>query len=271
MPLVKVNGIEMYYESHGEGVPLLLISGYSADHTSWSPLVPAFSKKYRTIVMDNRGVGQTVVPDGPFTIEDMADDVAGLMNSLKIEKAHVMGVSMGGRIAQALVLRHPQKVKGLVLCSTTAHVPPRTRFFLLTLAEALAKGDIIYEFNDKMMLSWTFSDRAFASPETMKRMLSGIASDRARPKPADMLRQLHAGQGFDTRALLGQIKAPTIVIHGSDDILFPLSYGRELAAGIQGARLVVLDGAAHTAYLEAADKFVPTAMGFLASVDALKA
>jgi len=213
-------------------------------------------------------VGQTIAPEGPFTIEDMADDVAGLMDSLGIAKAHVIGVSMGGRIAQALALRHPDKIQGLVLCSTAARVPARTKFVLGSMAEELANEKISYEFHDKMMLSWTFSERSFANPEMLKRMLSGVTAARARPKPADMLRQLRAGQSFDTRALLGRIKAPTVVIHGSDDILFPLSYGRELAAGISGARLVVFDGAAHTAYLEAADKFVPEAMGFLAGVDA---
>jgi 3-oxoadipate enol-lactonase len=267
MPMSKVNGIDLYYEVSGEGEPLVLISGYTADHTSWAHLVPVFSKKYRVIVMDNRGVGQTVAPDGPFTIEDMADDTAGLLDALGIAKAHVIGVSMGGRIAQSLALRHPEKIKGLVLCSTTARVPPRSRYILGLMAEELAKGNMTQELHGKLMLSWTFSDRMFENPEILKRMIVGVSSNRSRPTPENMLRQLGAGHSFDTRSKLSEIKVPTLVVHGDEDILFPLSYGQELAEGIPGAKLVVLHGGAHGAYIEMADKFLPAALGFLAQVD----
>jgi pimeloyl-ACP methyl ester carboxylesterase len=268
MPIIKISDIDMYYEEHGEGEPLILISGYSADHTSWAHLIPVFSKKYRTIVFDNRGVGLTVIPDTPFTIDDMADDTVALLDALNIEKAHIIGVSMGGRIAQALALRHPKKLKSLVLCSTTARVPPRTRFALGMMADALAKGNISHEFHDMMMLSWTFSDRAFSSPEFMNRIRAGASAGRIRPSPANMVRQLQAGHQFDTSLRLGEIKTPTMVIHGNEDILFPISYGKELAAGIPGAKFVELQGAAHSAYIEAADRFVPAVMSFLAWVDA---
>ncbi|HTY89640.1 MAG TPA: alpha/beta fold hydrolase [Methanocella sp.] len=271
MPMSKVRDVDIYYEASGGGEPLVLISGYTADHTSWAHLVPVFAKKYCTVVFDNRGVGQTVTPDGPFIIDDMADDTAALLDALDIKKAHVIGVSMGGRIAQALALRHPEKVKGLVLCSTTARVPPRSRFALGMMADALAKGNISHDFHDMMMLSWTLSDHVFGSPEMMKRMRVGASSERKRPLPANMVRQLQAGYQFDTRARLGEIKAPTLVIHGNEDILFPISYGKELADGIPGAKFVELKGAAHTAYMEAADRFVPAVLAFLAGVDATSA
>lgn len=268
MPVAKIRDIDMYYETNGEGEPLVLISGYSADHTSWAMHVPVFSKKYLTITMDNRGVGQTVIPEGPFTIDDMADDTAALLDALDIKKAHVIGVSMGGVIAQALALRHPDKVKGLVLCSTTAQVPPHSRFALGMMADALVKGNITNEIHDMMMLAWTFSDRMFASPDMMKRMLAGASSGRIRPSPENMVRQLKAGSQFDSTLRLGEIKTPTVVIHGNEDILFPISYGKELAGGIPGAKFIELQGAAHTAYIEAADRFVPAVMAFLAFADA---
>lgn len=268
MPIVKVNGIELNYEEYGTGEPLVLIGGYIADHTSWAHLVPLFSKKYRTIVMDNRGVGQTVIPEGPFTIEDMANDVVGLMDILGIDKAHMVGVSMGGRIAQAIALNHPGKVKRLVLCSTAARANDRSKFALRLLAEEYAKGNISYEFHMLMLQTWTLSDRLFANPEMLKTRFAQTAALRSRPTPANMVRQLDSGQNFDTRARLGEIKAPTLIIHGSDDILFPISCGKELASGIPGAKLFTLEGGAHGAYLEMADKLMPEVMSFLAGVDA---
>lgn len=268
MPMQKVNNIDLYYEEQGQGEPLVLISGYSADHTSWTHLVPAFSRKFRTIVLDNRGVGQTVAGEAPFTIEDMAADVAGLLEALGIEKAYVMGVSMGGRIAQALALNHPRRVKGLVLCSTAASGSPRSKFALNLLAEEYAKGHITYEFHMAMLQTWTFSERLFAHPEMIKRMLAGVSANRSRPAPENMLRQLQSGSKFDTTPRLGEIRAPTLVIHGGEDILFPVRCGRELAEGIPGARFVLLEGGAHGAYLEMADKFVPAVLGFLAELDA---
>ena len=257
----------MYYEEQGRGYPLVLISGYTADHSSWAHLVPAFSKKYRTLVADNRGTGQTIIPDRPFTIDDMADDLAGLLAAREIEKAHFVGVSMGGRIAQALALRHPEKVKGLVLCSTGAAASPRSKFALNLLAEEYVKGRITYEFHMAMLQTWTFSERLYTHPEIVKRMLAGVAAG-SRPTPENMLRQLQSGYNFDTRDRLEEIKAPTLVLHGTEDIMFPVSYGRELANGIPGAKFVQLEGGAHGVYLEMADKFVPAVMGFLAEVDA---
>jgi pimeloyl-ACP methyl ester carboxylesterase len=198
----------------------------------------------------------------------MADDTAALLDALNIEKAHIVGVSMGGRIALALALRHPEKLKSLVLCSTTARVPSRSRYVLELMADVLAKGNISHDFHDMMMLGWTFSDRMFSNHDMMNRLRAGASAGRVRPLPANMVRQLQAGQNFDVSLRLGEIKMPTMVIHGNEDILFPISYGKELAAGIPGAKFVELQGAAHSAYLEAADRFVPAVMSFLAWVDA---
>lgn len=265
MTMVKVNGIDLYYEVQGEGEPLVLISGYTQDHTSWAAMLPVFSKKYRTIVLDNRGAGQTVTPDGPFTIEDMADDVSGLLDSLNIKKASVIGISLGGIIAQALAIRHPEKVKGLVLCSTGSRGSPRSRFVLGTLAEELAKGKIDREFYYKMVFPLLFSNNFFANPDMLKMVMSRTLASKV--DPANILRQRQAINVIDLTALLGSIKAPTLVVHGNEDILFPISYGKELATGLANAKLVVLEGGSHMAYAEMADKVVPAVMGFLASVD----
>jgi len=117
MPIAKVNDINMYYEMHGGGEPLVLIAGLGTDLTVYEPIINELSQKSKVLAFDNRGVGRTDKPDAPYAIEMMADDTAALMSGVGIEKAHVLGISMGGRIAMALALQHPDKVKSLVLTS----------------------------------------------------------------------------------------------------------------------------------------------------------
>src|SRR4029077_10122354 len=113
MTTAKFDSIELYYEEHGRGDPLLLIMGLAADSTAWIFQVPDFARRYRTITFDNRGVGRSSKPPGPYTIHEMADDAVALLDALDVRRAHVVGVSMGGMIAQEIVLRHPSRVRGL--------------------------------------------------------------------------------------------------------------------------------------------------------------
>src|SRR5208337_2487529 len=120
MPTVKVNDINMYYEVSGEGEPLVLIAGLGTDLTVYERVIGCLSKKFRVLAFDNRGVGRTDKPDIPYSIEMMADDTAALMNAAGFRKAHVLGISMGGRVAMGLALQHPEMVRSLVLASTFA-------------------------------------------------------------------------------------------------------------------------------------------------------
>ena len=119
MPKVKVGDINIYYEIHGEGEPLVLIMGYGGNSGQWFRQIPGLTKEYRVIVFDNRGTGRSDKPDISYTMETMAGDVAGLLDAIDIPAAHVYGVSMGGMIAQHVALNYPEKVKGLVLGCTT--------------------------------------------------------------------------------------------------------------------------------------------------------
>jgi len=144
MSIAKVGANDLFYETHGDGDPLLLIMGLAADSTAWLFQVPEFAGHYRTIVFDNRGVGRSSKPAGPYTIHEMADDAAGLLDVLHVPRAHVVGVSMGGMIAQELVLRHPERVHGLVLACTypepDADIERNRRFSVQQLGGSITEG-----------------------------------------------------------------------------------------------------------------------------------
>src|SRR5438093_13759231 len=131
MSVAKVGTIDLYYDEQGSGDPLLLVMGLAADSAAWMFQVPDFARHHRTIVFDNRGVGRSAKPPGPYTIHEMADDTVGLLDALGIARAHVVGVSMGGMIAQELALRHPERVARLVLAMSFARPEPVRRDFLL--------------------------------------------------------------------------------------------------------------------------------------------
>jgi pimeloyl-ACP methyl ester carboxylesterase len=131
MPFHRVNGIQIYFEEHGQGEPLLLIQGLGYPSGMWFLQIPALSRHFRTIVFDNRGVGKTDKPDEPYSVPLMASDAAGLLAALGIQKTHVVSVSLGGYIAQELALNHPDRVDRLVLMATSCGSP---RYMELTKA-----------------------------------------------------------------------------------------------------------------------------------------
>src|SRR5258708_38029250 len=137
MPYEKINDIQMYYEIHGDGEPLVLIVGLGTDISQWDGIICCLGQKYKALAFDNRGAGSTDKPDTSYSIEMMAHDTAGLMQTLGIEQAHILGISMGGRIALALALRHPKSVKKLVLVSTSARsIKNWRRYFFGILSNA---------------------------------------------------------------------------------------------------------------------------------------
>jgi 3-oxoadipate enol-lactonase len=143
VPTVTANGIRLFYQETGapDAAALVLVMGWGGDHTAWALQAPAFAAEHRMIALDNRGAGQSEVPDGPYTIPGMAEDVVGLMDALGIGRAHICGASMGGMIAQELVLRHPDRVLTLQLHCTAPGIDAYSRFLIDTLVAVKARGD----------------------------------------------------------------------------------------------------------------------------------
>jgi len=277
MSTAHINGIDVYYEEQGQGDPLLLIMGLAADSLAWMFQLPDFSKHFRTIVFDNRGVGRSSKPAGPYSIAEMAEDAAGVLDALDVRRAHVVGVSMGGMIAQELTLRHPERVRGLVLACTYAKPDAAIeRQFETSLGvfggSRGADGSINIDLGklDPMMffqhLLPTVFNAEFILTELPKLMQVFSGALQHGFSMDAIMSQVVATQGHDTVDRLGQIKAPTLVLTGNSDLLIPSTCSDVLAAKIPGAKLVKIPGGSHGFNFETPDAFNKAVLDFLATV-----
>jgi len=276
---VKVGSIDMYYEEHGSGDPLLLIMGLATDSTGWLLQIPALSERYRTIVFDNRGVGRTSKPAGPYTIAQMADDTAGLMDAIGLDSAHVLGISMGGMIAQELVLRHPERVRALVLACTYPEPDEAVRGNQTGLSERLGvktdesgKPTIDVSSIDPMMLFQTLLplvfNPQFLATELPKLMQIFAGALQYGFSMEAIMAQVEASMAHHTTERLSAIRSPTLVITGDADRLIPPKSSDVLAAGIPNAKLVKMAGGSHAFNFETPDTFNREVLEFLAGAGA---
>jgi len=264
MPKVKVNDIQIYYEVHGDGFPLLMITGLSANVDWWDPsLIQELSKNFKVVMFDNRGAGRTDVSDRKYTIKLFADDTAGLMDVLGISRAHVFGVSMGGMIAQELVLNYPEKVEKLVLCSTfcggkKAVQPSRKVQELLSADRSAFSPEEIIRMSIPILLTEDFIKKNPDFVEfIIQQFLKAPISNEAFTQQAIAITE------FDTYDRLSQIRAPTLILHGKKDILIPPENGSILAKAIPNAKLVYFKNSAHE-LIEEMEKMIPILLDFLA-------
>jgi pimeloyl-ACP methyl ester carboxylesterase len=250
MPSVDASGTELYYERAGEGEPLLLIQGMSATHMAWGqPFREALEPSFETIVFDNRGMGRSGEAQLPFEIRDLAGDVAGLLDALELETAHVVGISMGGMIAQELALAHPERIRTLTIGASYCGGPEGTLMTpedLQMLGTAYASGDREQVF--RAMWEINLSPN-FRSEDARFAAFAEMGSALPAPQPV-VLQQMRACGAHDTHDRLPQIDLPTLVIHGDADRLLGYPNGRQIASLIPGARLETLEGVGHMFWWE---------------------
>jgi pimeloyl-ACP methyl ester carboxylesterase len=277
MSTTHIDGIELYWEAHGSGDPLLLIMGLAADSLAWMFQLPAFSERYRTVVFDNRGVGRSGKPAGPYSIARMADDAAAVLDAAGVERAHVVGVSMGGMIAQELALRHPSRVRGLVLGCTYAKpdagVERQLESSLAFFGGSRgADGAIRVDLGnvDPMMffqhLLPTVFNAQFIMTELPKLMQVFSGALQYGFSMDAILAQVGATQAHDTLERLGRIAAPTLVLTGDSDLLIPPTCSDTLAARIPGAKLAKIPGGSHGFNFETPDVFNQAVLEFLTTL-----
>jgi pimeloyl-ACP methyl ester carboxylesterase len=261
MPKVQANGIELYVETHGDGEPLLLIAGLACDHTMWSEVVPALAGHYRVIVFDNRGVGRSASPDGPYTIRAMAGDAAALLDEIGVGRVHVAGYSMGGQITQELALARPGQVRSLMLLSSCARCDERNKAIMETWGEL--PGVVEPRLMARLLLPWLYSSAFFTQPGAVEQLLTLLLENPYPPTPEGIYHQTRAVGDFDTTDRLGEIGCPTLVLVGEEDVLLPVTFSRQLAQGIPRAELVVLEKTGHGLLVEAPEGVARAMLEFL--------
>jgi 3-oxoadipate enol-lactonase len=262
MPTLEVNGQTLYYEVHGEGEPLLCVMGLSADTLAWMLQVPAFSASHKTIIFDNRDVGQSSMADGPYEIGDMAGDALALADALELDSFHLLGVSMGGAIAQEIALAAPDRVRTLTLALTFAAGGAWAQALSAVWAERVRKISREGRVDELMLL--TFSESFFEDAQSVA-WVRGMMLQHPHPQPPEaFIRQLEACGRHDARERLTSLRVPTHVIGAERDILVPVWKARELADLIPDARLTVLEGSPHGANVERAEEFNRAVLDFIA-------
>jgi len=261
MPKVRVGDIEMFYVEAGAGEPLVLIMGLSGDHLAWGFQIPTLAAHYRVLAFDNRGAGQTDTPDLPYTTRMMAEDTRGLMDALGIARACVVGVSMGGMIAQELALHHPDRVRALHLGCTLAR--PDVYLAALSASWRELRAQASRETALRTMGPWLFAAATYNERPEFVEMI--VQNALANPHPQSLpgfLRQSEAVATHDTLDRLAGIRCPTLVSVGEDDILLPPRFSRQLATRIPGARLELVEGAGHVYFWERPDSFTALCLDF---------
>ena len=241
MPTVKVNNIHMYYESYGKGEPVVFINGAGAHTEMLKRLIPIYSRDFQVILFDSRGVGKTDSPDEGYTTPNMADDLAGLLDAMGIDSAHIHGTSMGGMVAQEFALRHPNKVKSLILavtCCIGSHsiLPEFTELVQRESQTPKAIGEAML----RLFITERFIEK---QPELFQQIL---AFTEEHPFSQNSLKKhLQAISNHDTHDRLPDISAPTLIIAGGADRITPVEHSNILHSRIPNSEMTVFKGAGH--------------------------
>jgi len=262
MPTVKVKDIQIYYEVHGQGEPLVLIMGLGANANGWDMQTPTFSREFQVVAFDNRGSGRSDKPDSRYSTRLFADDTAGLMDALGIASAHVYGMSMGGLIAQELVLNYPQRVRTLVLGATSCGGQEGVDASPETLALMVSVSNLGPEEAAEKGLVLLYTDE-FIARKREKLIARALAQADLRPSPEAFARQLQAIIRHRTYDRLPQIGCPTLIIAGTEDKILPVENSRILAERIPGAELVILPKVGHGYVVECAKEANAIVLDFL--------
>ena len=263
MRTVDSDGLAIAYWSEGQGPPVVWLQGLNADHTAWSAQIAAFRSDYRCIAIDNRDVGRSGRATRGYTLIDMARDARAVLDALGVEDAHVVGLSMGGSIAQELALAWPEWVRSLTLVSSFARPDAR-------LIEILGAWRAIYPTLGPVDFArqawpWLFTWRYFERPSNVRALQRYVENDATPQEPDAFARQIDASLAHDTRDRLGALRLPALVVAGAEDALVPPYLGHELADAVPGARYVELPGVGHSANLEGRVAFNAVLREFLAA------
>jgi len=263
MPKIKANNISMNYDQQGTGEPLLLIPYLAADYACYAFQAPEYAKHFTCLSVDLRGAGESDKPNGVYSIELFADDLAAFMQAAGIEKAHILGLSLGAATGMWLAAKYPDKVKSLSLHSGWT----KTDSFIKSVVEgwevtAKALGSVT-EMVILSIFPWCFTPELYESkPEYIRVLADFVRSRPAQPLSA-FLQQLNAVRGHDVEAQLGRITAPTQITFGRYDMVTSTRFADRMKGNIRGSELLIFEGAAHAPLYEKVEEFNQETLAFL--------
>lgn len=241
MPSIKIKNTDFYYELHGKGHPLILVSGYAADHQFWMPVLPALAERFQVLIFDNRAIGRTQDRGQfPLTAEMMADDVMALGKVLSLHQPHVVGQSMGGTIVQSLAARYGKEISKVAILNSTTKWRRAMLLGLKTMI-SLRKEKVSFDTYFECVISWVFGEAFLQDAKKVDHLRSLFIKNPYPPSIEDQERQYAALVEFDGREALRQITAPTLVVYGTEDVISLPYESKAIAAGIANAELVELN------------------------------
>ena len=263
MPVVQGNGIDIYYEVQGEGEPLVLIPYLAADQACYAFQVAEYAKHFTCFTVDLRGAGLSGKPEGSYSTELLAEDIAAFMQAAGIDSAHVSGLSLGAAAGMQLAAKHPERVKSLSLHSAWHATDP----FLTTVLETwriMAKGlDSVTDMVIAGIFPWCFTPELYAARPEYIESLADFVRSRPMPPVDAFLRQSAAVLGHDATAALGSITAPTLITVGEHDMVTSTRFAAPLSEGISNSEVVVFSDCAHAPIYEITEEFNQRTLEFL--------
>jgi pimeloyl-ACP methyl ester carboxylesterase len=256
------DGVRLAYEELGAGDPLAFVHGLAYDRRGWGPLPRLLAEDFRVVLVDNRGVGDSDVPPGPYSVSEMVDDVVAVLDAAEIESAHVFGVSLGGFITQELALTYPERVRKLVLCATS---PGGANTFPMPARGIDAFGrfpTLDREAGLRLMVENSLGDHAVRERPELVEEVYAYRLERA-PSVEAWQAQLVASRGHDAYERLATISAPTLVIHADADTVIDARNGDLLAERIPGARIERIPDRGHLVMWQEGELLAPIVRDFL--------
>jgi pimeloyl-ACP methyl ester carboxylesterase len=263
MPKISVRDIQIHYREQGTGFPLILVHGLNGDLTGWGLVMPEFARHFRTIALDVRGHGESGKPDRPYSIKEFSEDLKAFLAELQIPQAHILGLSMGGAIAQKFALDNPRAIRSLVLVSTFSYVDVAAKNAFEHLRRSLAKGGYPSFFDEVVKLA--FTPRYIAANPLA---IAELKEKRIRTNsPTAIGRATDACLAFNLRDEISEIRHPTLVLSGREDVFTPLHLAEEMHKRIRGSEWKIIEEVGHNLYIEKAPEMARIVLDFLLRIE----
>lgn len=262
MPKLKVNDINLYYESYGKGEPIIFVAGYTADHLTWQNLIDSYANEYQMIVFDNRGCGQSDSPDMPYTVDMMANDVIGLAQQLELNSFHVVGNSMGGAIVQTLAHKYPEFIRTAIISNSFTTIDIKFEITAKAWLQMI-KDNVPVKLLAEQSFAWVFSSAFLTQPGQFERLTELTLANPYPMTEVGLRNQLNALITFHSETWVSKIRNPPLIIGTDEDIITSEKATRQLANLIPNAQYALIKNAGHLPHIEHPEEFNQLVKGFI--------